>query len=350
MLGAIDRSLNAAQKRLVFAAAAIAVGMLAVIGGFDVNDAIAEPPRPRRLIYNSDGGNVFIDKTPPGTPADVYHYVDEVADSQVTTYCICPNYGMPLIYPSRGTEMIGASLEGARWEEAEKQAQLPEHAGGMDRGIAHSRALVASGHDPIGLIVDRAHEKKLEAFITFRLNEVHDVTNADSLMVSQFWRGHPERRVGKPGEGLQGVFKDIIGGNPKYPVSPVVGTWFPGALDFSVPEVRARRLAELRECCERYDIDGLDLDFQRLPIYFRQTEGPQRVETMTAWLREVRQMTREAGMQRGRPILLSARVMARPEQNLAIGLDPFAWARDSLNRGMPLASTASTSTPRATCM
>jgi YVTN family beta-propeller protein len=47
-------------------------------------------------------------------------------------------------------------------------------------------------------------------------------------------------------------------------------------------------------------------------------------------MREVRAMTEAIGAQRGRPLLLSARIMARPEQNTAIGLDPVAWANDGL--------------------
>ena len=304
--------------------------LLAMAANLAVSVASAGPPRPRRFIYNSDGGNIFIDKAPPMSPEDVYAYVDEAADSQVTTYFICPNFGMPLMYPSRVTDMLGASLTDEQWASMKKQGEQPEHAGTTERGIVNLRALTAAGHDPIGLVINRARAKQLEAFITFRLNEVHDVENPASLMVSRFWRDHPEWRVGKPTDKLEKAFEDIIGGTPENPVSPVVASWFTAALDFSVPEVRAFRLAELRECCERYDLDGLDLDFQRFPIYFRQTEGPQHVDTMTAWVREVRQMTEEVGRQRGRPILLSARILGRPEQNLAIGLDPFAWARESL--------------------
>ena len=71
----------------------------------------AEHNRTRRFIYNSDGGNIFIDKEPPMTPEDVYTYVDEVADTQVTTYYICPNYGMPLIYSGQVTEIVGSLME-----------------------------------------------------------------------------------------------------------------------------------------------------------------------------------------------------------------------------------------------
>ena len=51
---------------------------------------------------------------------------------------------------------------------------------------------------------------------------------------------------------------------------------------------------------------------------------------MTAWMREIRAMTNEIGAKRGRPLLLSVRVLARPEQNLIVGLDPATWAQEGL--------------------
>ncbi len=290
----------------------------------------AESERPRRFIYNSDGVNIFIDKKPPMSPEDVYAYVDEVADTQVTTFFICPSYGMPMLYPSKVTEMIGSLMTDEQWEDIMRVGSESESKGTQERALANLRGLVNAGHDPIGLVVDRAREKGMEVFITFRLNEIHDVQNRNSLLVSKFWREHPEWHVGKMGDEIHPKFKEIIGGRPDYQVNPIVASWFPGALNFAIPEVRAVRLAELREGCERYAIDGIELDFQRFPIYFPQNKGPELTATMTNWVREVREMTREVAKQRGRPLIVSARILAKPEQNLAIGLDPVAWANEGL--------------------
>ena len=54
-------------------------------------------------------------------------------------------------------------------------------------------------------------------------------------------------------------------------------------------------------------------------MYFKLGEESKHIETMTNWIREIREMTREVAIKRGRPILLCARIMAEPEQNLAIG-------------------------------
>ena len=41
-------------------------------------------------------------------------------------------------------------------------------------------------------------------------------------------------------------------------------------------------------------------------------------------------MVKEIGDKRGRPLLLSARVLATIAQNRAIGLDPVGWAKEGL--------------------
>ena len=230
------------------------------------------------------------------------------------------------MYRGKVTETIGDLLPPGQLEKVMKAGR--EQAMTSDRAIVNLRALIDAGYAPIGLVLDRAKAKGMEAFVTWRLNEIHDVENGDtSLIVSKFWREHPEWRVGKLGDPLDPIFTEIIG--PR--THPIVGSWFPAAMNFAVPEVRALRLMELRECCERYpQLDGLDLDFQRFPIYFPQKEGEKSIATMTAWLREVRVMTRDVGEKRGRPIVLSARVLTSPEQNRAIGLDPIAWANEGL--------------------
>ncbi|MDX9974849.1 MAG: DUF1080 domain-containing protein [FCB group bacterium] len=276
----------------------------------------------RRFIYNSDASNMFIEKQPPMRPEDVHPYVDEAAGTLVTSFFISPNYGMPVIYPGKAAELIGTNLSPALADTLKDLSNTPPMS--TERAIANLRALIDAGHDPLAVIIDRAKERGLEAFVSFRLNEVHSVEESDSLIFTKFWKDHPEWRIGKAGDPLPDIYLQILGPN----TSPIVAGWLPGGLDFAVPEVRAQRLAELRECCERYNLDGLDLDFQRFPMYFKPGKETENVATMTAWVRDVRAMTREVGEKRGRPILLSARIMARPEQNLAIGLDPITWARE----------------------
>jgi hypothetical protein len=289
--------------------------------------ASAEPSRLRRFIYNCDADNMFIHKQPPMKPADVYGYVDEVAEAGVTTFFMSPNYGMVMNFPSQYARLYG---EASDLHPSSKTAKEDSEKADRPKAALNLRGLLDAGHDPLGIIVDRAHEKKMEFFISFRLNEVHCVDSPDvpahARIISDFWHRHPQWHIGTPGDDLSDLHKQILG--PR--TSPIVGTWLPGGLDFAVKEVRQRRMDQLRECCERYDIDGLDLDFQRFPIYFKYGEERKQMPTMTRWMGEVRAMTDEVGKKRGRPIQLSVRIMARPEENLGLGLDPVTWAREGL--------------------
>jgi len=264
----------------------------------------------RRFIYNSDSNNMFLYDERPMSPGDIEPYIDEIAQGDVTTLYYSPNFGMKVNYPSEVAEVI-APLPGDDTRRVD---------------IDNVHHLIKQGHDPLALIMHMASEKGLEFFVSFRLNEVHCVENPESPIVSDFWREHPEWHIGTPGDPLPDLYKEIMG--PR--VNPIVGSWLPGALNFAVPQVREQRLAELRELCERYTMDGLDLDFQRFPVYFPFGSEIENTGTMTSWVREVREMTRETSAKRGRELLLSARVMARPEQNIALGLDLEAWAEQDL--------------------
>jgi hypothetical protein len=270
------------------------------------------PGRKRRFIYNTDGNNMLIHSEPPMRPEDLESQIKEIADTSVTTLCISPNIGMKVSYPSSVAETFTddpRALEGSHRTEALNLLSLME-----------------AGHDPLALMIELGKARGLEVFVSFRLNEVHAVEQPDSPILSDFWKNHPEWRLGSPGDPVPDLQMDILG--PR--VHPIVASWLPAGLNFAIPEVRECRLAELRDLCERYPIDGLDLDFQRFPVYFPFGSETEYIEVMTDWVRDVRTMTEEVGRARGQPLLLSARVMARPEQNIALGLDPATWAKEGL--------------------
>ena len=301
-------------------------GVVLVVSAVCASATGADELRTRRLIYNADADNMFLYAKPPMQPADLQSQVDQIADNGFTTLFMCANVGMTANFSGGIVELSGTYLTPEQNEHVAKVAA--EKAATLERGVVNLRALVAAGHDPLGLIVDRARQRKLEVFITFRMNEIHLCNKPDimpaPLMISRYWREHPEWRIGKLDDPPASTYLSIL-----EPANGV-GRWLSGGLNYALPEVRKLRLAQLRECCERYPIDGLDLDFLRFPMFFRAGEETANVSTMTALIRQVREITNEVGRRRGRPLLLSVRVPSTPKQALAIGLDPMTWAREGL--------------------
>jgi hypothetical protein len=281
------------------------------------------PSSNHRFIYNCDGNNTFINDKYPMDTDQLLGYVDEIAKTGVTTFMKSCHIGMDFNFDGNLCELVGTHMntgQNARLDDPDI-AEL----GTAEIGLKNMRHLIDEGHDPLDLTIERSQELGMETFITFRMNEVHNVEQADSWLLSRFWSDHPEWHVGTPGDELPDLHTEILG-----PVSPIVNSWIPGGLNFFIPEVRTHILGQLKEICERYPIDGLDLDFQRFPIYIPFGEEQKGMQLMTFFIHQVRAMTNDIADDRERPLLLSARVMARPEQNLGLGLDVPAWTRAGL--------------------
>jgi len=106
--------------------------------------------------------------------------------------------------------------------------------------------------------------------------------------------------------------------------------WRHGLWDFSVAAVREHTVRALREVAERYELDGMQLDFARhIPCLppGRQWELRHHV---TELMRSVRRMLLDIERKRGRPCLLAAKVCRTLDGCRSDGLDVEAWVRQNL--------------------
>jgi hypothetical protein len=149
-----------------------------------------------------------------------------------------------------------------------------------------------------------------------RMNDTHDA--GDPALLSQRKKDHPGLLMGKHGDQFP------YGGFDRW-----------SALDYGFPETREKVSRILRDVCTRYDVDGVELDFDRHPHYFRRQMFGEPVTQedcckMTGLLRRVREMTDERGRARGRPVLIAAHVQDSLAYTKGIGLDVQRWLEDDL--------------------
>ena len=183
--------------------------------------------------------------------------------------------------------------------------------------------LIRAGHDPVARALAFCHEHDICYFPSIRMNDVHDsMNNPGNWRRWSLWkREHLEYLLGQPGDFQK---------SPHYSPS----AWW-SAKNFEVQEVRDRQFMVLQEMCAVYDLDGLELDFLRAPIYFPPTRDMkpvtrQHLEIMNGFLRRLRTMTERAGREGGRPLLVAVRVPMSVERSLAIGLDLQTWLEEDL--------------------
>jgi len=263
--------------------------------------------RRRRIIYNNDGNELFITKL--SSPDEfLSRRIVPALNTQVDSIFFCTLVTTLYQHDTNVAE---------RWDDMVDATECThEHA---VNGRDNMRMLRKAGKDCLELVVEKCHEAGLEIFWTHRINDVHD-SYAD-WMLSQWKRKHPEYLMGKPEDAK------------KYPNTDPRHWW--STLDFEKPQVLDYLCRITEEVCRRYDVDGIEIDYFRHPMFFRpnlefKPATAEQVKIMTAFQRRIREMAYREGNRRGRPILVAARVPITTTIGRHLGIDIQGWLEEGL--------------------
>jgi hypothetical protein len=89
-------------------------------------------------------------------------------------------------------------------------------------------------------------------------------------------------------------------------------------------------MAFVRELLERYDPDGIEMDWMRFGYHFHAGKEAEGGALLNEFMREARQLTRLWSGKRGHSIQLAARVPTLPDAVRGSGMDGGTWAREGL--------------------
>lgn len=277
------------------AAALAALATLSAAPAGDLASAAARA-RPRRIIFNDDGGETRVPPKPiPTLDGFLPVRIAPLAGTQVDTIVFDTTSGTFNRFAHDTKVAEPFLVQEGRYA----HNILPAH--------------LAAGTDPLRVVIAHARKTGQEIFWTMRMNDTHDASNP--LLIPQLKRDHPEYLLGtktKP---------------------PLRGTW--SAVDYGLPVIRDLARRTIADVANRYDIDGIELDFWRHPAFFRKTADAQPVGNeeralMTTLLREVRADLDAAGRRRGKPILLAVKTPDSVGYCADIGLDLERWFSESL--------------------
>ena len=231
-----------------------------------------------------------------------------IAGSQVTTFMICSGSDF-FYYRSKFGNIIGDDKSGklncgGNIEYHQLLNRLYQNAVLLEK---------EAGTDIVEASLKRAKEKELEAFISYRMNDLHFADTATNcpIQYSAFWIAHPQYWTNDT---------TLTGWNSSR------------ALDFAHKEVRDYKLGIIREQLEKYGalIDGYELDFMRFIVYFKKNEARQNAHLITGMMQSVKRMTDSIGKLHNKKILLTARVPATLANCGEKGLDVKEWVKQGL--------------------
>jgi len=263
----------------------------------------------RGIFYNEDDSHRFV-LDPPGKmkPERLDQLVDELADSQVTVMLICCN-AKNTGYASNVWDVHCRGFDPAKGDDQPYFGDVPKEDRETLRRWAHNlKAMLDAGIDPMQRMIDRCRTRRISPWVSIRMNDVHDAHLLRSPLHSRMWMEHHEYW--------------------RYPDR--FSAWNDRCFNYALQPVRDHAMGLVREVCERYDMDGLELDWNRFPLHFREGEEIQQGKVLTEWMSAVRDVVRQAEKKWKHPIWLVARVPARPEVAYGTGLDAVAWAKRGL--------------------
>ncbi|MEI6518655.1 MAG: hypothetical protein WCO98_01210 [bacterium] len=258
------------------------------------------------IALNEDNSHFFNTRAgQPITVDTVDIFVDQYANTKVEQLLLCPNC-MRTSYDSKVFDPIWRGYDPDGADNQPLLASLPPEGRSHARKWIHTAwALNQAGIDVYARWIDRARLHGISPWLTMRMNDLHWVDDEKSYIHSEFWREHSEyRRV------------------PYH-----FTAWTDRALDYGREEVRDYHFKLIEEMVEHYDFDGLELDWMRFGYHLRPGHEIEGAELLTEFTGKVRRLLDGWEKQRGHKIRLGARVPARPQSALGLGMDAVTWAR-----------------------
>ena len=246
--------------------------------------------RKRRIIINNDYYNIFQVK-PPVTDQDIRDAVDKMLPSampgsQVDTLFLLVDEGMA---PTLSPEVM-------------RMYARPYADPCMD-SLAE---LKAAGKDPFGMVVQRARVKGMEIFASVRMNDTHYKDHPFHYWMDQFYYDNLHNRVSlSQGMGQRSLTE----------------------YDYRKSAVRDYYLDIIRRNAEKYDVDGVELDFTRNCIFFPEPNREECAPVMTEFVRQVREALDAIGKKKGKRLLLAATTPYSLYRTRQEGVDIPAMAR-----------------------
>jgi hypothetical protein len=250
--------------------------------------ATSDIPRsiPRwKLIVNDDG-----EIPPPNANRTVDQTLNDrfnaIRNTQVDAYFLCI---------ASTDRVVGKSA--ARPQDAMSQwakyGDVPEHVDQMIRAY-----------------IREAHKEGIDIIFAARLNDIHDAWAAKLT--------YP-LKVSRPDL--------LLSTKTNRPKDALLDAHWSG-FNWAEPEVRKHFYDFLMWACEKWDFDGVELDWFRHPLFFRFGEEQANIENINQWVRDVRAGLNKIAAKRGRRYLLTARPPDSPKLALRTGFDAQQWMKD----------------------
>jgi len=221
-------------------------------------------------------------------------FIEKLKDTDVDAVMCCPTAWRTNLFPSKIDP---------QWNK-----YTPDQTSSKFRPFDYIMKYIHSGGDPVKDTLDACRRCKKDFFISYRMNDQHYVTDLTWPTHNFIWRDHPEYWLGDSATSPYARANDNV-----------------RLLNYMLPQVRDYYFSIIQELCINYDVDGVELDFQRFPRFFRNDKIEEGTQVMTAFVKRIKDMLNKIGKERGKSLKLCVRIPETIAKCEKAGLDVIGW-------------------------
>lgn len=262
----------------------------------------AEPVHPTsgevryKCIFNHE--LLIISGQEKNSAAYIGSFIDKLRDTDVDAILCCPTMWRTNLWPSE------VDPQWKKYTPAQVSPKFPS----FDRIMKY----IHDGGDPVKETLEACRRNGKDFFVSYRMNDHHYTQDVTWPSHNAFWREHPQYWLGDSND------------------PPSATNDHSRLFNYLLEPVRDYYFAILQELCTKYDVDGVELDFQRYPKFFATDKVEEGTKIMTEFVRRIRTMTDRIGQERHKAIRLCVRVPETLAKCQRIGLDIPAWDAQGL--------------------
>jgi hypothetical protein len=256
------------------------------------------------VVFNEDGDFAFLSPDPVKARQLLELNVAAHAALGINTYTFSIGAGSDVLYYNTkvaspyGWRQTSYELKDSNWATR----------------IRSARTCIAAGMNAVMVAGLEAKRNKMRFIPSLRMNDSHFMTDPYNYpLTGKFWMENGEKfRLGKSPLEFSKDYGNLF--------------------DYTHKEVRDFRFAVFEEAILLHQdiIDGFELDFNRVQVFFPREKNEAGRQLMTALLRRMRNRLNLLSKQKGRPMHLFVRVPPSTAACNLAGLDIQTWIREGL--------------------
>ncbi len=235
------------------------------------------------------------------TEDDIINAIMQYKDTQVTDFMltVCNEIAT---YPS----LVWMSYLDKYYQTEENGVEVDYTESAPTKGAQHIWETLHT--DYIGLWAELLPEMGINPWLSFRMNDAHDRSKETSFLLSDFYHENPQfRRVTHRTYGNMG-----------------------NLYDYTHPEVREHYLALINEALSRYEVYGIELDFQRERYLWYIGGEYNGLDILNDFMRDVDDIVSVYEEKYGHEIKFAVRVPSDPQTCYEHGFDIPTWAAEGI--------------------